>query len=190
MTDEKPSLSFRDAVVRFERGAASFYRRIARSVDHPRHVEVLEYLAREEEEHARAMARLARSEDLGPRLAEAFRASEELLFFLVEEAEALTPLAAVLDSQEKILKLALQAEKNSILFYAELRTRADDSLLGPAFDAVLAEERKHFQTFYDLLKLTKAADPDAPVTVGEMRNALRMAAERDEASAERPGRPS
>jgi rubrerythrin len=178
---EKPVL-FRDAVVEMERAAAAFYRRIARVSGNPRHVEVLEFLAREEEDHARKMANLSRTSEAGPVLSKAFEDADRLLLFLLEGAREIESIASTLDSQEKVLILALKLEKDSILFYRELRAQVGEGELGAELEGVIEEESRHFRTFYDLLKLLRRSDSLEAGSSKEARRELRDAVDRDESN--------
>lgn len=137
--------------VEMERRGVEFYRRAARLTKSVHIVKMLEELAGEEEGHQRDFSKLM--ED-----ACACRQAEAAVCYSGETSAYLSAIAADIvfagglmevgrrggfDSLPAILTTAIDSEKNSILFYSELRELTGDPNTRNAFGSVVSEEKVH-----------------------------------------------
>lgn len=137
--------------IEMERRGVEFYRRAARLTKSAHIVEMLEELAAEEEVHQRDFT------DLLTRQCEG-RDGEAAVCYSGETSAYLSAIAADVvfpgglmevgrrggfDSLPAILSTAIDSEKNSILFYTELRDLTGDPGSREAFGTVVAQEKVH-----------------------------------------------
>jgi rubrerythrin len=137
--------------VEMERRGVEFYRRAARLTKSEGIAGMLEELAAEEEGHQRDFSILLEEQCAG-------RYAEAAVCYSGETSAYLSAVAADVvfsgglmevgrrggfDSLEAILTTAIDSEKNSILFYSELRELTKDERTRSAFGSVIAQEKVH-----------------------------------------------
>lgn len=137
--------------VEMERRGVEFYRRAARLTKSEGIVRMLEDLAAEEESHRRDFARILEEQCAG-------RSAEAAVCYSGETSAYLSAIAADIvfpgglmevnrrggfDSLSAILTTAIDSEKNSILFYTELRDLTGDEGAKNAFGSVISQEKVH-----------------------------------------------
>ncbi len=137
--------------IEMERRGVEFYRRAARLTKTADIAEMLEELAVEEEGHQRDFTELLSRQCDG-------RQDEAAVCYSGETSAYLSAIAADVvfsgglmeigrrggfDSLPAILTTAIDSEKNSILFYTELRDLTGDPGSREAFSEVIAEEKVH-----------------------------------------------
>jgi rubrerythrin len=139
-----------------ERRGISFYDVIAKSSDNEMARAVFEDLVAMEREHLRVFqGMLSGAEESQPREAAA-RGYPGYLQSLIDEAvfsdDMITgEIATQADNDVKAIELGIGSEKDSILFYYEMR----DSLprrLTPMVDMIIAEEKTHLQQLSEIKK--------------------------------------
>lgn len=132
--------------VEMERRGESFYRRAARVSRSAEAVELLEALARDEQAHRAEFERLAegRSE-----LSDAAYDDETNAYLTAIAAEVVFPQGlmglreAGFENPAAVLRSAIASEKDSILFYTELRERSADERAREVFSEIARQERGH-----------------------------------------------
>ena len=145
-----------------ERRGISFYDVMAKSTENAMAREVFQRLVEMERQHIETFqAMLAGGEELPP----TDTATEEYADYLqtlVDSAvfsdDALTSeMATQADSDIKALELAISAEKDSILFYYEMRDLMPRTTL-PAVNQIIAEEKAHLRILSGIKKKLTAGD--------------------------------
>ncbi len=139
-----------------ERRGADFYRRAARVSKTAAVASLLDLLAREEDTHLEEFARLAERVRRGP--ARAY--DEELSAYLTAVAADIVFPGGVVElagegglrDPAAVLQYAIRSEKDSILFYTELSSRAADDSARETFREILAAERGHLARLLALLE--------------------------------------
>ena len=174
---------FRDAVVAMERAAATFYRKLARRKEGAPLREVLEYLANQEEEHSAQLADIVLENTCSEELAQAFDELRPLLGYIIDEGNQLEELLDALDDREKILKLALHTEQNSMLFYSQMASRLRNAALQLQLRRVVEEENEHFNTFFKVLRILEHAEKGPWRSVEETQRLLNEAVAADHKAA-------
>ena len=137
--------------VEMERRGVEFYRRAARLTKSVHSVKMLEELAAEEEGHQREFSKLMENQCT-------CRSAEAAVCYSGETSAYLSAIAADIvftgglmevgrrggfDSLPAILTTAIDSEKNSILFYSELRDLTGDPGAQQAFGSVISQEKVH-----------------------------------------------
>jgi rubrerythrin len=139
-----------------ERRGISFYDVMAKSTDNEMARNVFEGLVAMERQHLKMFqGMLSGNEASRPREASA-SGYPEYLQSLIDEAvfsdDLITgEMATQVDSDVKAIELGISAEKDSILFYYEMR----DSLprrFTPMVDRIIAEEKTHLQQLSEIKK--------------------------------------
>ena len=87
---------------------------------------------------------------LDPEISAYFRAYIESAVF-PSRGSAAKALEGIADAVD-IFKLALQVEKDSILYYQELRSHSPYPEAAELIEKVIVEERKHFKLIHDKLR--------------------------------------
>ena len=137
--------------VEMEKRGVEFYHRAAKLTTSRHIAEMLEELAQEEADHQRDFSKLLSAQC-------AARGNEPAVCYSSETSAYLSAVAADVvfpgglmevgrrggfDSLPAILTTAIDSEKNSILFYTELRDLTGDPLAREAFSSVIAQEKVH-----------------------------------------------
>jgi len=148
-----------DIAERMERNGAAFYRAAADLVDDPALRLKLNELAGMEDAHERAFAAIRGAlppsdndpaakggEDVGPYL----RAMADASSF--DRSMDPMDLAQSNASLEALLKVAIELEKESILFYLGLRELVADAATRERLDEILREEREHVAILAAMLR--------------------------------------
>ena len=142
--------------VGIEQSGAAFYDSLAQSTKNEKSRGMWQYLALEEKKHIEIFRRMLGSlSDYAP--PETYTEEYELyLRALIDSAvfrndQAARAMAQKVDSEAEAIQIALRAEKDSILFYSNLR----ELVLRPqreAVDKVIEEEKSHLRQLSDLMK--------------------------------------
>lgn len=145
----------RDAAVSMEERMAAFYRSWARRGQNERVRHVLEFLAEEEDQHARELVRLTEERTDTECLDQAFEEAGDIMWWLRDSGEALTEKMRIATTEEGALTLALQAEKDSIVFYHTLLKHVKRADLGREIEKLLEFEYAHVEKLAGLLRIVK-----------------------------------
>ena len=135
-----------------ERRGATFYSRMAKISKNPEVIALLSELAADEERHYREFQQLY-TEQLAARDDDDYleQYDEEASIYLSAIAAEVVFPGGLVDFATKkdiqnpvdILKTAIQSEKDSILFYAEMMNLAKDERTHDTFEQIVVQERTH-----------------------------------------------
>lgn len=130
-----------------ERNGAKFYRKAAKSVEDPNFQKVLNDLARMEDEHEKIF--LALHKDLTEKEKEStvFDPNGEAVLYLHALADSRVFFKKKIDvsSMEEILKAAIEAEKDSIVFYLGMKEAVTEILGKGRIEKIIKEEMGHIK---------------------------------------------
>ena len=136
--------------VEMEKRGEAFYRRAAKISKAPETVALLNRLADEEQAHgARFQALYDRECESQSDACEEVYDIEVCAYLSAIAADIIFPggLMALrqtgFENPEAVLRCAIDSEKDSILFYAELSARAHDAHARAVFDEIARQEREH-----------------------------------------------
>jgi rubrerythrin len=136
-----------DMAIQLEKNAESFYRKALARVSTPTLEPVLICLADEERDHAQWFERLKRALEEARASGEKGELDGEVLRSLVGDQEfslAEVDLAEI-ESVEELIELAIEHEKDTILFYQMLQSFIDDPETNKELDEVIAQEEQHIK---------------------------------------------
>jgi len=151
-----------EMAINMEEEGIKFYTMAMEKVDDPESKKTFEFLRDEEYKHINTFRGLysdmagregMKDSDLyllDPEMQSYFRAYVECTALPCKGAanQAIEEAAG----EEEILRLGLQIEKDSLLFYQDLKHHSPYPDAAELLDGIIAEERKHFNQIYDRLK--------------------------------------
>jgi len=130
-----------------ERNGASFYRKAAESIDDPAGKELLLNFAAMEDEHEKTFAALRKDLSEKEKTATTFDPEGEAALYLRALADVRVFFEKKIDtsSMEKILREAILAEKDSIIFYLGMKEMVPENFGKTKIDAIIKEEMAHIK---------------------------------------------
>jgi len=130
-----------------ERNGAKFYRTAAENVTDPAAKELLIGLAGMEDEHEKTFASIRAQLSEKEKTATVFDPQSESVLYLRALADARVFFEKEIDvsSMRKILKAAIAAEKDSIVFYLGMKDLVADKLGKDKLDTIIKEEMRHIR---------------------------------------------
>ncbi len=130
-----------------ERNGASFYRKAAESIADTAEKKVLLDLAAMEDEHEKTFADLRVGLSEKEKTATVFDPEGEAALYLRALADARVFFEKKIDpsSMEEILKEAILAEKDSIVFYLGMKEMVPKNFGKTKIDAIIKEEMSHIK---------------------------------------------
>jgi len=130
-----------------ERNGAKFYRTAAENVSDPRSKKLLIELAAMEDEHEKTFASLRADLTEAEKTTTVFDPEDESVLYLRALADTRVFFKKKIDisSMEEILKAAIVAEKDSIVFYLGLKDFVPDQLGKNRLDKIIKEEMEHIR---------------------------------------------
>jgi rubrerythrin len=130
-----------------ERNGANFYRRAAAKVSQAKVQTLLLDLARMEDDHLETFAALRQSMTQAQRQSTVFDSRDESALYLkaLVDTRVFFKKKIDLDSLKEIFKAAIEAEKDSIVFYLGMREIVPDNLGKERIDTILKEEMSHIR---------------------------------------------
>ena len=130
-----------------ERNGASFYRRSAESIAEPAEKKLLLDLAAMEDEHEKTFADLRAGLSEKEKFTTLFDPEGETALYLRALADIRVFFEKKIDmsSMEEILKEAILAEKDSIVFYLGMKEMIPVNLGKTKIDAIIKEEMAHIK---------------------------------------------
>jgi rubrerythrin len=130
-----------------ERNGAKFYRTAAENVSDPRSKKLLIELAEMEDEHEKTFASLKADLTEAEKTRTVFDPEDESALYLRALADTRVFFKKKIDisSMEEILKAAIVAEKDSIVFYLGLKDFVPDQLGKNRLDKIIKEEMGHIR---------------------------------------------
>lgn len=128
-----------------ERNGADFYRKSIEKIQDPTGKELLLSLAEMEDQHEKTFADLRSKLTASEKAQTVFDPQGETVRYLKALADSKVFFEKTIDtdSMEGILKEAITAEKDSILFYLGLKDAVPEALGKDKIDAVIKEEMSH-----------------------------------------------
>jgi len=132
---------------KLERNGAKFYRTAAENVSDPKSKELLIGLAEMEDEHEKTFALLRAGLSNAEKVATVFDPENESALYLRALADTRVFFEKKIDtsSMKEILKAAIVAEKDSIVFYLGLKDFVPDQLGKNRLDTIIKEEMGHIR---------------------------------------------
>ncbi|MEA1948181.1 MAG: ferritin family protein [Thermodesulfobacteriota bacterium] len=130
-----------------ERNGAKFYRTAAENVSDPKSKELLIELAAMEDEHEKVFASLRVDLTEAEKTTTVFDPEDESALYLRALADTRVFFEKKIDisSMKEILKAAIVAEKDSIVFYLGLKDFVPDQLGKNRLDTIIKEEMGHIR---------------------------------------------
>ena len=130
-----------------ERNGAKFYRDAARAVSQDNDRNLLLQLAAMEDNHEETFAHMRADLSAREKSSTVFDPEDEAVMYLRALADTRVFYQKEIDtsSMEAILKDAITAEKDSIVFYLGMREAVPDGLGRQRLDAIIKEEMGHIQ---------------------------------------------
>ncbi|MBW1958224.1 MAG: ferritin family protein [Deltaproteobacteria bacterium] len=141
-----------------ERNGAKFYRTAAENVSDPKSKKLLIELAEMEDEHEKTFASLRADLTEGEKTTTVFDPEDESVLYLRALADTRVFFKKKIDisSMKEILKAAIVAEKDSIVFYLGLKDFVPDRLGKNRLDKIIKEEMGHIRILSkELVSLVK-----------------------------------
>ena len=142
-----------------ERNGAAFYRECAGNVADPSAVELLEMLAAMEDDHEKTFINIRSQLSAGEKEATTFDPDGEAVLYLKALADTRVFFEKTIDTSnmEDILKSAITAEKDSIVFYLGMKDLVPADLGEARVDAIIKEEMAHIKLLSNELVTLKKA---------------------------------
>lgn len=136
-----------------ERNGALFYRKSAESVADPDAKKLLMELADIEDKHEKTFADLRAGLAEEDKTATSFEPEDETILYLRALADVRIFFKKTIDtsSMEEILKEAIVAEKDSIVFYLGMKEMVAENLGKAKLNAIIKEEMSHIKLLSDKL---------------------------------------
>ncbi len=130
-----------------ERNGAKFYRTAAENVSDPKSKELLIELAAMEDEHLKTFASLKADLSEAEKTTTVFDPEDESALYLRALADTRVFFEKEIDvsSMKDILKAAILAEKDSIVFYLGMKDFVPDQLGKNRLDTIIKEEMGHIR---------------------------------------------
>ncbi len=130
-----------------ERNGAAFYRKAAQSVDDPSGKELLLNFAEMEVAHEKVFAELKKDLSESDKTATTFDPEGEAALYLRALADTRVFFEKEIDttSMKAILKAAILAEKDSIVFYLGMKEMVPEGLGKAKIDIIIKEEMSHIK---------------------------------------------
>ena len=130
-----------------ERNGASFYRKAAESIDDPAGKKLLLNFAAMEDEHEKTFAALRKDLSEKEKTATTFDPDGEAALYLRALADTRVFFEKKIDTStmEKILREAILAEKDSIVFYLGMKEMVAEKFGKTKIDAIIKEEMAHIK---------------------------------------------
>jgi len=130
-----------------ERNGAKFYRTAAENVSDPKSRKLLIELAAMEDEHEKTFASLRADLTEAEKTTTVFDPEDESALYLRALADTRVFFKKKIDisSMKEILKAAIVAEKDSIVFYLGLKDFVPDQLGKNRLDTIIKEEMGHIR---------------------------------------------
>jgi len=133
--------------VQIEKNGAAFYRECAGNVNDPEAVNLLKDLAAMEDEHEKTFAGIRSELSAQEKKSATFDPNGEAVLYLKALADTRVFFEKTIDTSnmEEILKAAITAEKDSIVFYLGMKDLVPETLGTQRVDAIIKEEMSHIK---------------------------------------------
>ena len=136
-----------DIAIKIEKNGESFYRDALEKISNPELKPVLLFLADQEHEHAQWFEKLKRKTKKAGGEQKVAEISEAMLQNLIGDQRFSLGDANLseLNTVESLIELAIEVEKDTILFYQMLQAFIDDSDTLEGLNEIIAEENRHIE---------------------------------------------
>ena len=130
-----------------EQNGAKFYRNAANAVTDPREKELLNRLADMEDQHEKTFSSMRKTLSEDEKAQTVFDPDDESALYLKALADTRVFFKKELDfsSMKQILKGAIEAEKDSIVFYLGMKNAVPEKLGKDKIEAIIKEEMSHIR---------------------------------------------
>lgn len=144
---------------KIERNGAAFYKECAGNIADPAAVELLEKLAAMEDDHERTFANIRSELSAREKESTTFDPDGDAVLYLKALADTKVFFEKSIDTSnmEDILKSAITAEKDSIVFYLGMKDLVPADLGTARVDAIIKEEMAHIKLLSNELVALKKA---------------------------------
>lgn len=136
-----------EMAVQLERNGAKFYRDAAQHTDNPEHKKLLEKLAEMEVEHEKTFMNLRSKLSEKEKVSTVFDPQNESVLYLRSLADTKVFFEKKIDlsSMKSVLKAAITAEKDSIVFYLGMKDMVSEKYGKDKMDKIIKEEMGHIR---------------------------------------------
>lgn len=136
-----------EMAVQLERSGAKFYRDAAQHTDNPEHKKLLEKLAEMEVEHEKTFMNLRSKLSEKEKVTTVFDPQNESVLYLRSLADTKVFFEKKIDlsSMKSVLKTAITAEKDSIVFYLGMKDIVPEKYGKDKMDKIIKEEMGHIR---------------------------------------------
>ena len=130
-----------------ERNGAQFYRKAAQNTDNPDYKKLLVMLSEMEVEHEKTFANLRSELPEGDKVSTVFDPQNESFLYLRALADTKVFFEKEIDftSMKSVLKAAILAEKDSIVFYLGMKEMVPEKYGKDKLDKIIKEEMGHIK---------------------------------------------
>jgi len=130
-----------------ERNGANFYKRASENVADPQSQKFLIQLSQMEEQHEKTYKEMRVQLNAKEKVATVFDPEHEAVLYLRALADTRVFFQKTIDltSMKEILKAAIEAEKDSIVFYLGMKDVVPESLGKNRIDGIIKEEMGHIR---------------------------------------------
>jgi rubrerythrin len=149
MANDFSSRELINIAIGIERRGETFYDIMGRSSDNADARHVFQHLADMEREHAGIFQKMAADANINKSPGKVTKERTDYLQSLIDNAvftddDITSEMATQADSDIKALELGIMAEKDSILFYYEMKDAIPGDI-APLIDKIIIEEKAHLQ---------------------------------------------
>lgn len=132
---------------KLERNGAQFYRKAAQNIDNPEYKKLLVGLSEMEVEHEKTFINLRSELSVNAKASTAFDPQNESALYLRALADNKVFFEKEIDfsSMKSVLKAAILAEKDSIVFYLGMKELVPEKYGKDKLDKIIKEERGHIK---------------------------------------------
>ena len=136
-----------DIAIKIEKNGESFYRDAMEKISNPELKPVLLFLADQEHEHAQWFEKLKNKTKKTGSEQKVAEISEAMLQSLIGDQKFSLDDAELseLDTVQSLLELAIEVEKDTIVFYQMLQAFIEDSDTLDGLNEIIAEENRHIE---------------------------------------------
>lgn len=153
-----------DMAIRIEEHGQAFYEACLATTDNAPMKEVFHYLLEQEKEHARVFSRMKENLDPEQPLPESYPG--ELRHYLdafvkgeiFDDPKAAQKLVETLEDEKDAVEVALELEKQSILFYSGIKSMIRDAEAAQV-DRIIAEEHDHIRRLQSFRSTMREQEP-------------------------------
>ena len=142
-----------DIAIKIEKNGESYYREAMEKISNPSLKPVLLFLAYQEYEHIKWFEKLKAEMKTTEGDQKVAEISEPMLQSLVGDQTFSLDDADLsrLESVEKLIELAIELERDTIIFYQMLQSFIEDSDTLKGLDEIIAEENRHIELLMEYI---------------------------------------